>query len=982
MKLLSLFNQVFPQRGNLRSIALIVSLLMAALSANAAPALTQPADVTIVQDDRAVLTAEASGSGTINYQWYTGLTGDTSRPIVGSMDDSYETAPLKRTTSYWVRVTDDSGSTDSATITVTVVTPKQLIKGGIEWLLAHQEENGSWGNEAADTAQALLALLNGGYKEDAPNAVTPGPVSRGLTYLLAGLVPVQVTVDDATVDALYAGGYDTTYNVSMALMTLVATRNADYVDEIAKLRAYLLYSQSKAAGNPYDGAFTYGVGGAWSGDLSNSQWGFFAMRAAENVLNDGKGAIALERAKAYLAGSQGPQGQGYYTVGSGSGFDRCMTSALVWSYALVGYGPEDARVINGLNWLTSNYSWDYENARYYNLVTFSKALVMSHKTKLGDKNWYVDMTRFLLEHRTLEQDGTFSWYSGFWLDHDRIINTAWAVLAMQTRSLPEGTNAAMWITLRSHADLHLYDPEGRHTGKNYTSNQLDNDIPGAALILKMKDDNGVPTGDPLPWPADGVLSEDWAQIIQIPLEDAGTYRVELVGTSDGPFDLTIEGVEDGVVVTSESSDGNITTGVVLSTNVTVTALEGSTTLLYEEIRSLPALGVTPGVLVIDATKTTAQEFTVNVSETGGNEDLDGVNIFANPVGALQGATVTFSKNNFTVTKGTTEAVTVTITLPSALSLPVESGSIRVESAGGGARTIKVSPQPEFDLSMETASFQANGGTGSVDVTATSVTDAEWKAVFNNAADQSWIAITSGSSGIGNGTVQFTVAAGSNRSASLTIAGHEFVINQQGAVNVTFSVDPTSASYGALGGTGNITVTSTPASTANWVAFSPVDWITFPTGSTGQGSGSLSYKVASLDRTAITRTSTFTVASNTVTITQTGITSISEYFGSALVDLGENNYNLPGFGNFYNPPGTFWIYHAEQGWEYLDGAGQGAVIAWDRSMDWVYTSAAIYPFVYRFRDGLWYWFYQPYSKPEARFFYRYTGVVWEEYSSIP
>ena len=78
------------------------------------------------------------------------------------------------------------------------------------------------------------------------------------------------------------------------------------------------------------------------------------------------------------------------------------------------------------------------------------------------------------------------------------------------------------------------------------------------------------------------------------------------------------------------------------------------------------------------------------------------------------------------------------------------------------------------LSSTSQSFDATGGGGSVNVSATGCS---WTASSN----VSWISITAGSSGNGNGTVSYSVAAnttGSPRTGTLTIANQIVVITQQ------------------------------------------------------------------------------------------------------------------------------------------------------------------------------------------------------------
>jgi Zn-dependent metalloprotease len=82
----------------------------------------------------------------------------------------------------------------------------------------------------------------------------------------------------------------------------------------------------------------------------------------------------------------------------------------------------------------------------------------------------------------------------------------------------------------------------------------------------------------------------------------------------------------------------------------------------------------------------------------------------------------------------------------------------------------------FSISPTSASYAAAGGTGSVSVTATA--GCNWTAVSN----ATFITITAGSSGTGNGTVTYSVAsntATTSRTGTLTIAGLTFTVTQAG-----------------------------------------------------------------------------------------------------------------------------------------------------------------------------------------------------------
>ena len=91
-------------------------------------------------------------------------------------------------------------------------------------------------------------------------------------------------------------------------------------------------------------------------------------------------------------------------------------------------------------------------------------------------------------------------------------------------------------------------------------------------------------------------------------------------------------------------------------------------------------------------------------------------------------------------------------------------------------TITPGQSCHFSLSATSQSVGANGGTGSVNVITTS--GCGWSAASN----ASFIAITSATTGTGNGTVSYAVAAnsGAARTGFLTIAGQTYTINQAAA----------------------------------------------------------------------------------------------------------------------------------------------------------------------------------------------------------
>jgi len=85
----------------------------------------QPQSQTINSGGTATLSVSATTScvpSGFSYQWYQGLSGDTSNPISGATASSYTTPSLTVATNYWVKITDNCGgsvNSDTATVTIT-----------------------------------------------------------------------------------------------------------------------------------------------------------------------------------------------------------------------------------------------------------------------------------------------------------------------------------------------------------------------------------------------------------------------------------------------------------------------------------------------------------------------------------------------------------------------------------------------------------------------------------------------------------------------------------------------------------------------------------------------------------------------------------------------------------------------------------------------------------------------------------------------
>lgn len=130
----------------------------------------------------------------------------------------------------------------------------------------------------------------------------------------------------------------------------------------------------------------------------------------------------------------------------------------------------------------------------------------------------------------------------------------------------------------------------------------------------------------------------------------------------------------------------------------------------------------------------------------------------------------------------------------------------------------------------------------------------------------WVTIASGASGSGNGTVSLTVAANAgttSRTGTVTIAGQTFTVSQAG-VTCSYSLVPTSAAVGAARGSAAVDVSTSAGCT--WTAVSNTAWLSITGGTSGTGSGRVSYEFAANTDVAA-RSGSLTIAGLTFSVSQ-------------------------------------------------------------------------------------------------------------------
>jgi hypothetical protein len=107
--------------------------------------------------------------------------------------------------------------------------------------------------------------------------------------------------------------------------------------------------------------------------------------------------------------------------------------------------------------------------------------------------------------------------------------------------------------------------------------------------------------------------------------------------------------------------------------------------------------------------------------------------------------------------------------------------------------------------------------------------------------------------------------GTARTGTLRVA-RETVTVTQGGAGCSATLTPPSASFSETGGTDSVDVTIPNG--CDWDAVANDPWLTITGGSPGNGNGTITYSVA-VNPDGTPRTGTFTIASQTFTVTQGG-----------------------------------------------------------------------------------------------------------------
>ncbi|GAB4194759.1 MAG: hypothetical protein Tsb002_26610 [Wenzhouxiangellaceae bacterium] len=343
----------------------------------------------------------------------------------------------------------------------------------------------------------------------------------------------------------------------------------------------------------------------------------------------------------------------------------------------------------------------------------------------------------------------------------------------------------------------------------------------------------------------------------------------LAGSTQSAFALTILGDDDNNEASTETFTVTLSGGDSISLP--------DTTLTFSIINELVcSLDLDPDPNEVVVTSDGGSEsFTVNsalstcqwdvtVTDTDGGDTIDWLTITSQTTANIGSGTVEFDIDPYDPATGEPQSRNANIVVT--LSDPDD-------SQFGTSVTFEVGQDGDCDFTLDasSASFTVEGGSGSVEVTA-SDPSCEWAAT----SDESWLTVDSPTDPFsGSGTLSYTVsdnAGGTNvenGSRSITLISEEFSysVNQDGC---TYDLDQSSVDVDASDSTATVNVLAPTSATGScaWTAVSNSSWILIESGSSGSGGGAVTLDI--LDNASVdSRVGSVTIGDETLTVNQSG-----------------------------------------------------------------------------------------------------------------
>ena len=281
-----------------------------------------------------------------------------------------------------------------------------------------------------------------------------------------------------------------------------------------------------------------------------------------------------------------------------------------------------------------------------------------------------------------------------------------------------------------------------------------------------------------------------------------------------------------------------------------------------------------------------------------------------------GWNATTTNNWITFPNGSSGAGIATVTYALDAN-PLPFGRTGVVEVVGKIFTVTQPPAPcSYRLNVTNVTESANGSQIE-SVYLTTLAACPWTIINTN----TWLVAGDSNgetNGIGSGDIYYLVDpnnSGLSRTGYVRIQDQVLTIRQLG-LPCTLSLSTNTLTYGPVGATNAITING--AAGCPWTVYNTNNWITFPNGTNYSGGGALTYWV-SANSLAVDRTAIMTVAGQTFTVNQLGITCTYSNFPSSATNT---SGNVTGLVSVVTSGGCTWVVVNTNGWIAIKSGAAG------------------------------------------------------------